>query len=1021
MKKFFSALFILTGMLFAAAPNACSQLSVSLTLLNPVCNHDGIVVATLQNSSGINTYYWSGTSVNQTITTSLTTDTLFNFSGGFISVFIMPATGGNGAYQFLSVPFPFNLSYVVMPDTCPLQTGSILVTDSGGVQPMTYSWTMNGSAFPGTTNQQTGLAGGLYDCLVSDASGCQVYLHDLDSMSLGIMVPSVNNISITMNTTPANCLNGTATASPAGGTAPYTYLWSNGQTTQTATGLTANSQQVVTVTDANGCLKEGYTYVATSSSFNQIINATPAHCTFSDGAAASVVMGGAPPYTYLWSTGATTSTITGVPAGYYIITATDGLGCIKINYANITSLTPVNVTYTQTASQCTTATGSVTANVSGGTPPYTYLWYTSPQQTTVSAVNVPPGMFNVLVTDAQGCVRSGTVSVAQNTTLAQSITATGNTGCTMPNGTATLIPAGGVPPYQYQWSNGQTLSSCTQVAGFIYGTVTDADGCHVTNCVTVPSIQTVNGTFSVQPASCKYVADGSISATASGGTPPYTYDWSNGSTSSSINGLLPGYYSVVISDAAGCYFSHYINLQYNSITPCTGTIAGIVFNDLNGNCTADAGEPVIENIPLLCSSTGEIHYTDFNGSYSFMVPVGNSDIMQLHQPYRIQQCPAANPFTVTIPSVGAVVIQDISDSIIPVNDLATHMYNLYSQPVIGSSFIMRITEENDGTVALSPSLDYDYQPQAPYSYASTAPLALNVPQHTAQWSGGLLNPLETQYIDVTHSVPANVPLNTMLYYTDTLWPIANDTTWWNNTSWKMLYTLGSYDPNYKEVSPAGTGAQGFISQDDSVLEYVIHFQNIGNYYAMNIVLIDTLDADLDWSSLRVGYSTAPHKTEISADGVLKMTFENIYLPGIVQDTIGSNGFASYTIQLKPGLADGTEITNSADIYFDLNSAVKTNTTLNTIMFSAVNEPERMSLQVYPNPSDGNFMIRFNNAFNGDVTLSMYDVTGQKVFSGKKEVMQSLVRINTLQVDNGIYLLEARQGNRTAAVRMVVAR
>lgn len=92
-------------------------------------------------------------------------------------------------------------------------------------------------AFPGSTNSITNLSSGDYDCQITDASGCMMYLSDVELDST-INVPSVNNITLTTTTTPSNCLNGTATVTPAGGQAPYTYLWSNGQTTQTATELT---------------------------------------------------------------------------------------------------------------------------------------------------------------------------------------------------------------------------------------------------------------------------------------------------------------------------------------------------------------------------------------------------------------------------------------------------------------------------------------------------------------------------------------------------------------------------------------------------------------------------------------------------------------------------------------------------------------------------------------------------------------------------------------------------------------
>jgi len=988
--------------------NAWSQLTVTLTSLNPICDHDGIIVASIQNGFTTNTYQWYANGLNVTHTHSDFTDTIFNYGGGYISVQVIPGNGAQWAYQWLNVAYPFNVTSTVVPDSCPLQNGSITLSVNGGVAPYTYDWTFNGNPYPGNTNALTNLAGGAYDCHITDASGCNVFLHEMDS-SIGLVVYSINNISISMAQTPANCLNGTATATPSGGTAPFTYLWSNGQTTATATGLTAWNSYMVTVTDANGCFKQAYVYIQSNSTLNVTSSITHAHCTFSDGAASAIVTGGTAPYSYIWSTMAVTSSIQNIPAGTYYATVTDGQGCLIKQYFNVLSLTPVNATYTTTASECTTATGSATLNATGGTAPYTYLWYSLPQQSTATATNLGTGNYNFLVTDAQGCIRTGTATIPPNSTLSQNIGSVPNTTCLVPNGTATVVASGGVNPLQYSWSNGQTTQTATGLSGFIFGTVTDAAGCAVAKCVTIQDISPVSVTIATQNATCLYVNDGSAQVTPFGGTPPYTYSWSNGATTQTASNLLPGTYYVHVTDANGCKDFTGAYVGYNSTSPCTGSITGVVFIDLNGNCAYDMGEITMEHIPMHCSSSGETHYTNAFGQYQFTVPLGSSDITQLSRPYRFQACPAANPFTVSIAVAGTTVIQDVADTIVPVNDLKAGFYNL-NAAVVGHQMIVRLVDYNEGTTALPTLTRFNYDPQVPFVSSVPAPSLLDVSQHFVEFTNPLLTPFQTATTDLTFNVPVSVPLSTMLYYTDSLFPIMGDTTWWNNTLFDTRITQGPFDPNYKEVRPKGNGPQGLISPNDSILEYVIHFQNVGNYQAENIVLTDTLDANLNWQTLQPGYSTHPHTTEISATGVLKMTFSNINLPAVTDDSIGSNGFATYTIHLDPNLADGTVIENSADIYFDFNAAVKTNTTVNTISITGVEEEKQdHSLHLYPNPSDGHIMLLTNGFENQQTTIKIFNLTGQQVFE-KKVAGSQRMQIDVSHLDDGLYMIQLVSGD-----------
>lgn len=392
-------------------------------------------------------------------------------------------------------------------------------------------------------------------------------------------------------------------------------------------------------------------------------------------------------------------------------------------------------------------------------------------------------------------------TIPQNTTLTSTISTTANV-CQANNGTATITATGGVLPYTYLWSNSQTTQTITGMPSTnVFGTVTDADGCSFTECVYVGYISPMSFTFIPQLASCIYTADGSIGANVINGTPPYTYAWSNGATTATINGLLHDYYSLVVTDAAGCTYASSMYLGYNSVNPCSATIEGFVFIDMNGNCTKEVAEMGMEKIPVKCNTTGEIKYTNSAGHYSFTVPVGNVEIEQLPVPYRYQVCPASNPFTINVAAAGIVINQDIADTVDWVNDLSIDLYNYYMIPIVEQLFIQRIVEFNRGTLPISSTSEYDYDPQAPFGIATgLTPSILNTGIHRADWINPMIMPLNSRFINVEHTVPVTVPISTMYFY-DSIFPVVGDTTWWDNSIFRQYPVMGSYDPNYKEVIP----------------------------------------------------------------------------------------------------------------------------------------------------------------------------------------------------------------------------
>ena len=208
-------------------------------------------------------------------------------------------------------------------------------------------------------------------------------------------------------------------------------------------------------------------------------------------------------------------------------------------------------------------------------------------------------------------------------------------------------------------------------------------------------------------------------------------------------------------------------------------------------------------------------------------------------------------------------------------------------------------------------------------------------------------------------------------------PTDNDVDLSNNAHTMCFPIVNSFDPNFKEVIPRGLGATGRIAPQQP-LTYTVHFQNTGTAPAFDIVVLDTLDTDLDLASVHLVASSHPTTFDILPGRVLRFTFQGIHLPDSTSDEANSHGFLVYNVDPVAGLGDGTEITNTGNIYFDLNAPVITNTTLNTIDVAAsVKEQGRPWMRVRPNPTTSTVVVEVPDELRAQ-TLLVVNASGQVV-------------------------------------------
>ncbi len=371
-----------------------------------------------------------------------------------------------------------------------------------------------------------------------------------------VVVPPVNAFSVTVTPVNASCgsNNGSATASPTP-TGSYTYKWSDGQTTQTASSLTAGTYTVI-VSVSGGCSDTSQVTISNSGgpAFSSISRTNELCNGNSTGNATANVTGGVTPYTYSWNNGQTTSSISSLAAGTYTCTVKDKNGCQVTDTVIITQPSAIIANVTGTApANCGSTNGSATVSASGGTGTLRYSWNTSPVQTTTTATGLAAGNYTCTVTDANGCTQKAIASVSNTGGPSATISGT-SPKCNGGTGTAEVNVSGGASPYTYSWSptGGSKDTASGLSAGLYTCTVTDKNGCLVNDTITISQPSAISGTTSITNASCGK-NDGSATVTASGGTGAYTYNWSApGGTTATLNNVAAGSYSCTVTDANGC-------------------------------------------------------------------------------------------------------------------------------------------------------------------------------------------------------------------------------------------------------------------------------------------------------------------------------------------------------------------------------------------------------------------------------------------------------------------------------------
>jgi len=505
-----------------------------------------------------------------------------NATGLGAGTYTVTVTDDNGctmtATQDINEPSPLVPATNTSPAACGSSNGSASVNVNGGTPGYSYLWS-DGS----TGSSINSIASGSYDVTVTDANGCTAVVN----ANVGSIAGPAANIAAFTDVTCNSGSDGTASVNANGGAAPYTYLWSNGATASSVTGLSAGTY-TVTATDANGCAASASAVISEPTAIAANASPTDVLCNGgSDGSASAAANGGNSPYTYQWSNGNTAASVNNLAAGSYTVTVTDASGCTETAVAVIAEPAAIALAPASTDVSCNGGgDGTASVAVNGGTGPFTYLW--SDGSTGTNAGNLTATVYTVTVTDNNGCTEVTSISVSEPALIVINSNSSPAT-CGSQNGSASVNVNGGTGGYSYLWSNGTTTANNNAVnAGPYDVTVTDANGC--TQVTTVNVANTAGPVAAITASAdviCNGGADGSAAVGVNGGTAPYSYLWSDGTTTASINNIPAGSYTVTVTDNSGCVSSTTVQINEPGALVLNAVITDVSCDGLsNGDITS---------------------------------------------------------------------------------------------------------------------------------------------------------------------------------------------------------------------------------------------------------------------------------------------------------------------------------------------------------------------------------------------------------------------------------------------------
>jgi uncharacterized protein YodC (DUF2158 family) len=518
---------------------------------------------------------------------------------------------------FIADPLPLDLNLDFTGSIC-FNPGNVRVLVEGGTTPYQLLWSDGG-----TEMTRTGLERGMYHVEVFDANGCTV----VDS----IFVPDLMEIDI--RSIDAGCWDGSggqAEAIVEGGVGPYSYFWMNGSETSYLTDLIPGNYTVFAF-DQNGCVASANTSIDSVAPIFIDLQVVQPDCQ-TLGSISSLVLEEETTLQFAWNTGDTLSFLNNLEAGLYTLTVSDNAGCFVLDSIELFPATDLTAAI-EFEQNCETGKYEAAIQISGGAAPYELFLADSLIDTVLVDLEANT-VLNWQIEDSLGCSLEfiDTIPEFKQITLSGEVA---NPKCAdSDDGSIHISPDGGLAPYQFSWSNGAMTGDIVGLPSGNYQiTVTDEESCPATDSFNLQSPDLLNCALSVlQAISFPGADDAQVKAEASGGTLPYSFDWSAGGSETEMDDLSAGVLSVTVTDANDCSCVCTVALEEPAM------IGDFVWIDQNENGLQDTNEPGLRNVHITLTGESESGQaivkdtlSDSNGHYSFIVPSGDY-VLHFEQP-----------------------------------------------------------------------------------------------------------------------------------------------------------------------------------------------------------------------------------------------------------------------------------------------------------------------------------------------------------------------------------------------------
>ncbi len=610
----------------------------------------------------------------------------------------------------------------------------------------------------------------------------------------------------------------------------------------------------------------------------------------------------------------------------------------------------------------------------------------------------------------------------------------------------------GSQPLTYQWSFGDGSSSNlpnpthTYVAGGVYYvslTISDGLGCTDSSTVAV-SLNVAPGVviqyfddslyyFCTTPASEDFYFSGGAFGYLPTDSIKFNFIFGDGTDStfyqSTANSSFYGMVTHIYTNA-GNYNPQLIvtgpdlaadtmNANPIIVGATCGSITGTIYQDINNNCIYDAGDILLPYVSLTIYDGSTVvgwASSDSNGVYSFNVPTGPSYTIQVntlggYYYHLTSTCPPSGSISVSsLPSSG----NDFGLTCPPGFDLQGFVSGWGFRPGFTTSVCIYAYNQfcNTPNGQIEIILDPDLTP-----LPDTTGIGYTITGQTVTL------PISSPDLNWSFCIPVTVATNAQIgdsiCITMNLTPVLGDSIPSNNTQTFCFPVRNSWDPNDKYVIPSGDGGQGAI-RPNTDLTYTIRFQNTGNAEAINIYILDTLDASLDPTSLEVIATSHTMHWSILTGNIIRFNYDNIMLLDSNANEPASHGYVTYRIKQNNNVAHLTQIQNSASIYFDFNPPIYTNKTVNTVdMFLSISKTENNSslMNIYPNPSNEKCQLFFKD--QNTRKLIVTDVFGKEVF--KNTFRSESYTINTAKFAAGLYTVRIIESDNSEVISKLIVK